>query len=623
MKGKIFISYRRAADRWAVDTVRKELVAAFGEDNVFFDAQTLDPGDDWLKRLDTEISRASVVLVLYCKEWLGPSADGTRRIDHEGDMVRREVELAQAHRRVVIPVVIDDSPQPSANDLPASLRFLLKHQFLPLQPDEQLPQRIHRLVQAIERAHPGRLFSRRYYAQVTWLALMVTALVGAWYVRGGNVSYENAFARNALAMRLHVGLDAAAAPASFGEEFAELAWVDIDDAEFSILFAGQRPLDPQVMSLVLRALHAASTPGSCGADRPVAINLDLSPDVYNPDDPETSALRQALVKLAQCRPVVLACPTSVVRRVAAEDDMRWMSRVQQDANHQLFFTHSRPDPSGLRHSESGDDIGIVVAEIASGRKTVAQQAQQADSNCACPASPQALALCGSERRRVSWDRTAMAVPFVKSPYSLSGALLDMPRLARKKIILIGGSFGSQAVYAVPGRAGEPTEGATDTLMQGYLLHGAMHHQPVPWRPWMAMLAISVSWLLTAAILAFGVVLQRNDQRFARRVPAYLGAGLLMLGVPVLALLAAAMWPAWTWLAALMAVLGVLTMGRALLAAFEVVLAGGMTFKTFPELWRDLRFDQDKVSVLMHLSAAVFERLLLPLAAFGLIVLWWN
>ena len=127
-------------------------------------------------------------------------------------------------------------------------------------------------------------------------------------------------------------------------------------------------------------------------------------------------------------------------------------------------------------------------------------------------------------------------------------------------------------------------------------------------------AFGLSWLLAAWVLALGVRLERNNDRFSRRVPAYLGMGLAMVGAPWLALWMAARWPAWTWPAGLLAVLAVITLGRGLLACFEVMLNGGITWRWFGDLWKDIRFDADKGSAVMKLAGLGLEFALLTVCA---------
>ena len=123
MQGQIFISYRRATDAWAVEQLRKELVGAFGEKNVFLDKQTIAAGEDWNQQIDQAIREAAAVVVVFSKAWYGevdlpglptgvgvaaqpgqgeasvtvaapPHTPGRRRIDDPADKLRIELELA-------------------------------------------------------------------------------------------------------------------------------------------------------------------------------------------------------------------------------------------------------------------------------------------------------------------------------------------------------------------------------------------------------------------------------------------------------------------------------------------------------------------------------------------------
>ena len=112
MKLRIFVSYRRREDQWAVNHVRERLCAEFGSSNVFFDVESIDSGDDWKERLAREVAAASVVVMVYGRAWEGPQPDGPRRIDNPNDIVRFELLEAQRGNKHIIPVVIDEQPPP-------------------------------------------------------------------------------------------------------------------------------------------------------------------------------------------------------------------------------------------------------------------------------------------------------------------------------------------------------------------------------------------------------------------------------------------------------------------------------------------------------------------------------
>jgi TIR domain len=639
MKGKIFVSYRRATNAFAVQTVFERLVSAFGEDRVFLDRRSLEPGEDWLQSLDREVARATAVVMVFSQEWFGTQPDGTRRIDDPGDMVRRELVAANRFGRPIIPVIVDGSSPLYGSQLPKGMEFIGKHQFLTLDPkSDGFEGQLAQLSKSIGRAQPGAAWGRRFCWQVTWMALGITAMVAAWHALGGSSTYSNSFARNAMALRSSLGLAAlapdtliaaaaatelnppasGAAPAqraatSRPPRAHDTALIELDDLDRNTLLGGGERFDSALLALIAQTLHQASvSSGSCGPDRPVAVNFDISPDPVRADPVATTALTQALAGLARCRPVVLACPRSVVLKMNPADDMLWMRQLQQAAAGALHFTQAPVDPRGLRHSRLRTEPGIVLADLARGLAPMRVQGagEQKNPSCACPASPEELEVCRQPAATDSegWDPWELAVPLDQEARPLSHSLTDIKNVAAKRFVILGASYGGQAKIAVPGRNKGYADNVGDTHMQSYLLHGALEHAPVRGGPLMVWAAMAISWLLAAAILAIGAWLDRNDGRFTRRVPAYLLAGAIMFAVPAVCLLAAGRWPGWTWLLGLVALLGTLTIGRSLLACFEVLLHGGIAWKSLREQVQDVRFDIDTQSALLRLAGATFGRL---------------
>ncbi len=643
MKGKIFISYRRATNAFAVQAVYELLVDAYGAERVFLDRRNLEPGEDWLQSLDREVASATAVVLVFSQEWFGTQADGTRRIDDPQDMVRRELVAANRYGRPIIPVIVDASSPLFGHQLPRGLEFIGKHQFLALEPkSDAFKSQLARLSAAITRAEPGAAWGRRFFWQVSWMALGLTALVAAWHALGGSATYNNSFARSALALRSTLGLGAqrpvppdalapfvpaaaaavaaSRAPSAAAASIAvtsslpmahDIALVELDDQDRQTLLGGGERLDPRLLALVAQSLHQASLEtGSCKSDRPVAINLDLAPDPVRGDAQAASALVQALAGLAQCRPLVLACPRSVVLRLNPVDDMQWMRQLQSAAGPQLRFTQSPVDPRGLRHSRWRTEPGVILADLALApqRQSGLRDAASERSRCACPANAEDLESCRqSAPQEDEWDPTELAVPLNVEVRPLSHSLPDIKNVAAKRFVLLGAGFGGPARIAIPGRNKGYGDNVGDTHMQSFLLHGALEHAPARGGPWMVWLAALFSALVAAAILAIGTWLERNDGRFVQRVPAYLLAGAFMFAVPALCLWAAGRWPAWTWLLGLMALLGVLTLGRALLACLEIMLHGGIAWKSLREQVQDLRFDLDTRGAMLRLVGTVLGR----------------
>jgi hypothetical protein len=125
----IFISYRQDdAKPWAL-MLRDELVATFGEKNVFLDKDTLRAGN-WRTQIQAALARSKVLLVVIGPRWLNASDDkGERRLDDPQDVHRQEIALALVTEGLtVIPVRVDRAPMPRAEQLGADIRALTDHQ---------------------------------------------------------------------------------------------------------------------------------------------------------------------------------------------------------------------------------------------------------------------------------------------------------------------------------------------------------------------------------------------------------------------------------------------------------------------------------------------------------------
>ena len=118
------VSYRRSNSSATAGRIYDHLLSHFGEGAVFMDVDAIPFGTDFRThirfRAPLERSRPAVI----GPRWLGPNADGTRRIDDKADPVRVEVETAMRHGITIVPVLIDGTPMPGAGQLPEALRDL-------------------------------------------------------------------------------------------------------------------------------------------------------------------------------------------------------------------------------------------------------------------------------------------------------------------------------------------------------------------------------------------------------------------------------------------------------------------------------------------------------------------
>ena len=103
----LFISYRVSDTGPTASRLFKELAEAYGAERVFIDHERLEGGAVWPERLEAEARRASVMLVLIGKGWLRVYKSGVRRLDPEGDWVRKEIEAALGAGALVMPLLVE------------------------------------------------------------------------------------------------------------------------------------------------------------------------------------------------------------------------------------------------------------------------------------------------------------------------------------------------------------------------------------------------------------------------------------------------------------------------------------------------------------------------------------
>ena len=134
--GRVFISYRRQDTAWPARQLYDVLVAELGADRVFKDVDNIEPGDDFVERIQSAVGSCEVLLALIGPQWLTVTdANGGRRIDDPQDFVRIEVETALNRDDVrVIPILVDNAKMPSPQELPSGLARLTRRQAVEINP---------------------------------------------------------------------------------------------------------------------------------------------------------------------------------------------------------------------------------------------------------------------------------------------------------------------------------------------------------------------------------------------------------------------------------------------------------------------------------------------------------
>lgn len=123
-----FISYRRDQSSFVARSIKSALEAKVGAARVYLDERSNSPGEEWPQRIEQEIYRCGVMLVVIGPRWLeAADQDNRRRLDDPDDWVRREIEAGldlPRRQAVVVPILHDGASMPAARDLPDSIKAL-------------------------------------------------------------------------------------------------------------------------------------------------------------------------------------------------------------------------------------------------------------------------------------------------------------------------------------------------------------------------------------------------------------------------------------------------------------------------------------------------------------------
>ncbi|MCA1701839.1 MAG: toll/interleukin-1 receptor domain-containing protein [Actinobacteria bacterium] len=160
--GGVFISYRRSDSRGSAGRLYDNLEDRFGCDRVFRDLDALEPGAQYEEAIERFVQSCDAVVAVIGNQWLDARDEqGRRRIDDPADLVRRELEAAIEHEKLVIPVLVEDAAMPRADELPGRLAGLAGRNALPVS-DTRWDYDVGRLVEVLERAlGPAPKGSRR------------------------------------------------------------------------------------------------------------------------------------------------------------------------------------------------------------------------------------------------------------------------------------------------------------------------------------------------------------------------------------------------------------------------------------------------------------------------------
>lgn len=148
----IFINYRRDDTRANAGRLEADLEKHF-PGRVFRDIHDIEAGSDFVVAINDEVGKCGALLVMIGRQWLTlTDKNGKRRLDNPGDYVAAEIAGALVRKEVrVIPILVDDAQMPTEEDLPASLKDLVRRNARKLD-DEYWDEDVKKLVAVLEKA---------------------------------------------------------------------------------------------------------------------------------------------------------------------------------------------------------------------------------------------------------------------------------------------------------------------------------------------------------------------------------------------------------------------------------------------------------------------------------------
>jgi hypothetical protein len=150
-KGTIFINYRREDSNWNALALYNELQKYFSAEQIFKDFNAIRPGDDFVESITGALQRCDVLLVLIGPKWLDvQDASGKPRLADPDDFVSLEIARALSRNIKVVPVMLDGTKMPPAEQLPEPMRGLVRRQLIEIDPT-RFEDDVRKLAGAIQR----------------------------------------------------------------------------------------------------------------------------------------------------------------------------------------------------------------------------------------------------------------------------------------------------------------------------------------------------------------------------------------------------------------------------------------------------------------------------------------
>jgi pyruvate/2-oxoglutarate dehydrogenase complex dihydrolipoamide acyltransferase (E2) component len=134
---EIFLAYRSNDVDGHVSRLVTLLEQEFSRYKVFVDYKSLEPGLDYERSITGSLNNTAKVLILVIgSRWLhAVDSTGRKRLDNENDLHRREIAIAFSRAIPILPILVQGTTMPHADELPREIALVSRSQALPLAND--------------------------------------------------------------------------------------------------------------------------------------------------------------------------------------------------------------------------------------------------------------------------------------------------------------------------------------------------------------------------------------------------------------------------------------------------------------------------------------------------------
>src|SRR5712691_1569140 len=145
----IFVCYRRDDSSGHAGRLFDRLSAQFGDDQIFMDIDTIEPGEDFVTVIKNAVGSCEILIAMIGRHWLSGGGEA-RPLDNPNDFVRLEIVAALDRGIRVIPVLVQGATMPKPQDLPDDISKLSRRHALELT-DSRWQRDVDQLISFLEK----------------------------------------------------------------------------------------------------------------------------------------------------------------------------------------------------------------------------------------------------------------------------------------------------------------------------------------------------------------------------------------------------------------------------------------------------------------------------------------